>query len=155
MPQQPPALDLRTFEMLLNQVTRRADELAPAWRSRQRDDVGMALVAIFAHDLEILLERLRRVPEKNLVAFLDLMGVGRLPPGAASAPVVFSLSPTAGTAGIVPAGTQVATVQTETQPAVIYETTQDLNVVAAQLTALYTVEPDQDRYADHTPELPR
>ena len=153
MPLQPPPLDPRTFQVLLNQVARRADEFAPAWQSRDRDDVGMALAAIFAHYLEILLERLNRVPERNLLAFLDLMGVGLLPPGAAQAPVVFTLSPTAGTSGSVPAGTQVATVQTETQPAVIFETEQDLTVVAAQLVAIYTIEPDQDRYANHTPEL--
>src|SRR5262249_13829926 len=45
------------------------------------------------------------------------------------------------------------TVQTETQPAVVYETGQDLNVVAAQLTAGHAIEPDRDRYRDLTAML--
>src|SRR5262245_17031074 len=110
----------------------------------------MVLAAVYAHYLEILLERLNRVPAKNFLAFLDLLGVGRLPRGAARAPVVFTLAPAAGASGFVAAGTQVATVQTETQPAVVYETEQDLNVVAAQLTAGHAIEPNRDRYRDLT-----
>src|SRR5207247_11186824 len=93
------------------------------------------------------------VPEKNLVAFLDMLGVGRLPPGAAQAPVVFTPGPAAGASVLVPAGTQVATLQTETQPAVIYETTQPLNVVAARLTAVITTarhaDPKNGKPNDH------
>jgi hypothetical protein len=138
---EPPKLDQRTFEALLND---------PAWRSRSSGDVGKALAAIYAHYLEILLDRLNRVPEKNFLTFLDLMGVGLLPPSAAQAPVVFTLAPTAGTSGFVPKGTQVATLQTEKDPAVIYETEQDLNVVAAQFMSGYSVDPDQDRYSDRS-----
>ena len=137
----PPKLDQRTFEALLND---------PAWRSRSLNDVGKALAAIYAHYLEILLDRLNRVPERNFLTFLDLLGVGLLPPGAAQAPVVFTPAPTAGASGFVPKGTQVATVQTETQPAVIYETEQDLNVVAAQFTSGYSLDPSQDRYSDRS-----
>lgn len=138
----PPKLDHRTFTALLNQ---------PEWRSRPREEVGMVLAAIYAHYLEILLDRLNRVPDKNLLVFLDLLGVGRLPPGVATAPIVFTLAPTAGEFGFVPEGTQVATVQTETEPAVIYETEQDLNVIAAQMVAAYVIEPDRDRYSNLTP----
>jgi len=148
---EPPTLDTRTFKELLNQITEQAKEFATEWRSRARDDAGMVLAAIYAHYLEILLERLNRVPEKNLLYFLDMMGVGLLPPGAAKAPVVFTLAPTAGVVGSVPKGAQVATVQTETQPAVIFETEQNLNVMAAQLAASYTIEPGRDRYGNSTP----
>jgi hypothetical protein len=115
----------------------------------------MVLAAIYAHYLEILLQRLNRVPEKNFFTFLNLLGVALLPPSAATAPVVFTLAPTAGSSGFVPQGTQVATVQTETQPAVVFETEQDLNVVAAQFVASYTVEPGHDRYANHTASVVR
>jgi hypothetical protein len=145
-----PTLDDRKFVDLLRQVTQLAEESAPEWWARVPDDLGMVLAAIYAHNLEVLLARLNRVPEKNLLAFLDLIGVGRLPPGTAQAPIVFSLAPTAGASGFVPQGTQVATVQTETQPAVIYETQQDLNVVAAQLSTSYIIEPAKDRFSDRT-----
>jgi hypothetical protein len=149
MGREAPKLDTRTFQNLLDQVATWAKEFAPEWRARQRDDLGMVLATIYAHYLEILLERLNRVPDKNLLAFLDRMGVGRLPPGAASAPLVFTLAPTAGASGFVPRGTQVATVQTETQRAAVFETEEDLNVVAAQLVAGCTIDPERDRYTDH------
>ena len=150
-----PIVDNRTFTDLLRQVTTRAREFVPAWSERAPDDVGMVLAAIYAHYLEILLERLNRVPQKNFLAFLDLLGVALLPPSAATVPVVFTLAPTAGATGFVPQGTQVATMQTETQPAVVFETEQDLNVVAARVVASYTVEPGHDRYANYTARVVR
>jgi hypothetical protein len=45
--------------------------------------------------------------------------------------------------------------QTETQPAVVFETEQDLNVVAARFVASYSVEPGRDRYANHTARVTR
>jgi hypothetical protein len=89
MPGQPPPLDPRRFDQLRAAVLQRAAQLVPEWQATDPADVGTALTAIFAHDLELLLERLNRVPEKNLLAFLDMLGVGLLPPGAARGPLVF------------------------------------------------------------------
>jgi predicted phage baseplate assembly protein len=150
-----PSIDQRTFSDLLQLVMTGARGFAPEWSVERQDDPGMVLAAIYAHYLEILLERLNRVPEKNFLAFLDLLGVSLLPPSPATAPVVFTLAHTAGTSGVVPTGTQVATMQTETQPAVVFETAQDLNVVAAQFVASYTVEPGRDRYANHSARVVR
>jgi hypothetical protein len=150
-----PSIDQRTFSDLLQLVMTGAREFVPEWFVGRQDDPGMVLSAIYAHYLEILLERLNRVPEKNFLAFLDLLGVSLLPPSPATAPVVFTLALTAGTSGVVPTGTQVATMQTETQPAVVFETAQDLNVVAAQFVASYTVEPGRDRYANHRARVVR
>ena len=150
-----PIIDPRTFDELVQQLRTEAQRRGLPWpqlavgagRIAAPDDARQALTAVFAHYLEILLQRLNQTPTKNLLAFLDLLGVGRLPPGAARAPLVFTLSPKAGATGFVPKGAQVATVQSEKQAAVIYETEQDLNVVAAQVVASYTVDPFQDRYA--------
>jgi hypothetical protein len=150
-----PSIDRRTFSDLLQLVVTGAREFVPEWFVGRQDDSGMVLAAIYAHYLEILLERLNRVPEKNFLAFLDLLGVSLLPPSPATAPVVFTLVLTVGTSGVVPTGTQVATMQTETQPAVVFETEQDLNVVAAQFVASYTVEPRRDRYANHSARVVR
>jgi Baseplate J-like protein len=145
-----PLLDRRTFQDVVDAVLAEAARTARLWQPRVPGDVGFALVAVYAHFIEILLDRLNRVPQKNLMAFLDLMGVSLLPPGAARAPVVFRLAPGAGEAGFVPRGTQVATTQTETEPAVVFETVEDLNVVAAQLVDAFTIQPRLDRYADRS-----
>jgi hypothetical protein len=149
MPGEPPSLDRRTFNELRAEVARLARGHVPEWRGGP-GDVGATLLAVYAHYLELVIQRLNRVPEKNLLAFLDLLGVGLLPPGAARTPLVFSLAPTAGAAGVVRRGTQVATSQSQTQPAVVFETVQDLNVVAARLVASFTVDPRTDRYGDRS-----
>jgi hypothetical protein len=145
----PPRVDVRTFEDLRSRVIALARAYAPEWQPGS-GDAGTTLVAVYAHFLETLLDRLNRVPEKDLLAFLDLLGVGLLPPGAAHAPVVFSLAATAGGSGTVARRTQVATVQTETRPAVVFETVQDLTVVAARLVAAGTVDTDTDRWSDRS-----
>ena len=150
MPAQPPQVDARTPGDVKAQVIRLARRYAPEWQLVPGDP-GTTLLAVYAHYLEIMLDRLNRVPEKDLLVFLDLMGIGLLPPGAARTTLVFSLAATAGEARTVASGTQVATVQSETQPAVVFETLQDLNVIAARLAASFTVNPRTDRWADRTP----
>ena len=44
------------------------------------DQVSEALIAIAARFGEIAIQRLNQAPEKNLLAFLDLLGASRLPP---------------------------------------------------------------------------
>jgi Baseplate J-like protein len=148
-----PLLDRREFQEIVDAVLGDAGRTVPEWRPESPGDVGYALVAIYAHFMEILLDRLNRAPQKNLIAFLDLMGVSLLPPGAARAPLVFTLAPGAGEAGFVPRGTQVATTQTETEPAVVFETQASLTVVAAQLVDAFAIEPRRDRYADRGPAV--
>src|SRR5207244_786337 len=78
-PVSPPVLDSRTFEELRTAVHAAAARTAPEWQP-DLGDAGDALVAVFAHYLEIVLERLNRVPDKNAVAFFDALGLGFLPP---------------------------------------------------------------------------
>lgn len=144
-----PRLDARTFDDLVAEVQAAARRRVPGWEPAEGDP-GFALRAIFAHDLELVLARLNRVPDKSLVAFLDLLGISLMPPSPAAAPVTFTLAPDGPAAGPVPAGTQVATAQTETTQAVVFETADDLVVTAAQVAAAFSVDPEHDRYADQT-----
>ena len=144
-----PPLDARTFDELVAEVQAAARRRVPGWEPAEGDP-GFALRAIFAHDLELVLARLNRAPDKSLVAFLDLLGISLMPPSPAAAPVTFTLAPDGPAAGPVPSGTQVATAQTETTQAVVFETAEDLVVTAAQIAAAFTIDPEHDRYADQT-----
>ena len=144
-----PILDSRKYQQLLDELRPSAVRNVPDWNP-DAADAGSALAAIFAHYLEILLARLNRVPEKQLIAFLDLMGVGLLQPAAARVPLVFSLAPDAGDFGVVDEGTQAATAQTETDPAVVFETERRLIIVAARLAEAVTIDPERDRYSDRS-----
>jgi hypothetical protein len=119
--------------------------LAPAGRSA-------ALIGVFARLSEVVIERLNRVPEKNFLAFLSLLGAARQPPQAARVPLTFMLAPGATGDALVPAGTQAAAGTSETGP-IAFETERPLVVTAAQLACLLTLDPAQDSYADWTDRL--
>ena len=51
---------------------------------------------MFARYLQTLAERLERAPDKQKLAFLDMLGIGLIPAAAARAPVVFRALPMAG-----------------------------------------------------------
>src|SRR5437868_4218680 len=111
-------------------------------------DAGWALVNVFAHMASVVVDRLNKVPDKNFLAFLNLIGIELRPPIPARVPLTFALTPGGGTA-VVPAGTQVAAqpAEGETQP-VVFETERDLTVTRTTLTAVRAHDPQRDRYAD-------
>jgi len=110
-----------------------------------------ALVEIFGRFAELIIERLNQVPNKNLLAFLDLIGASLLPPQPARVPLTFSLANGSTVDGVVPARTQVAAVSGEGETApVVYETDAELVVTAAQLVSLFMRRPDRGSYADNS-----
>ena len=108
-----------------------------------------ALIGVFARFGEMLIERLNQVPQKNFLAFLDLLGASRQPPQPARVPLTFLLAAGSPVDALVPAGTQVAAPPGPGEKApVIFETERPLVVTAARLGALLTVDPEQDSYGD-------
>jgi hypothetical protein len=111
-----------------------------------------ALIHIFAHLAELVITRLNKAPEKNFLAFLDLLGAALLPPQPAQAPLMFVLAARSDVDSVVvPAGTQVAALPAagEEEP-VIFETERELVLTSAQLTSLFTRHPEQYTYADRS-----
>jgi hypothetical protein len=149
MPAKSPTLDNRALNDILEQLQGLARDNVPEWHPPDEGDAGTMLQRIFARLLEIALERLNDVPEKNLLAFLDVMGVSLLPPSTAKVPLAFSLT-SGNPATLVPKDTQSSTQTSGEQPAVIFETEDDLTVIPAQLTTGSTVDPAWDRCADQT-----
>src|SRR6185369_6581855 len=105
-----------------------------------------ALISIFARFAELITDRLNRVPDKNFLAFLDLLGAALLPPRSARAPLTFRLADGASGA-VVPAWTEVAAVAAAGEPApIVFATESELIVTAARLTASYTRDRASDAY---------
>lgn len=152
MTAQPPILDKRNLKLLLEQLQYLALIEVPEWTPPPEGDVGTMLQRIYARLMELALQRLNQVPEKNLLAFLDTMGVSLLSPSPAQVPLTFSLTPGAA-ATFVPKGTQAGTQPSGQQPTVIFETEDDLTVIPAQITQAYTIDPTWDRYRDQTSNL--
>jgi hypothetical protein len=146
-----PKIDSRTAVEVAAQVRALLRDFTPEWKADAADSLAAALIAIFARYSEIIIQRLNEAPRKNFLAFLDLLGASLLPPQPARAPLTFSLAAGSPVGGVVPAGTQVAAppAEGETQP-VIYETERELVVTAAQLDAIFTRDPEADKYSDYS-----
>lgn len=158
-----PPIDPRTADAVAGQVRELLAAYAPDWYERhtdpatgqtRSDPLGTALIGIFSRFAEIIVQRLNRVPDKNLLAFFDLLGEARLPPQPALVPLTFSLAPGSAADALVPVGTQVAAPPAEGEKdPVLFETERELVVTAAQLACLFVREPEHDRYADYSPWL--
>jgi Baseplate J-like protein len=110
---------------------------------------GAALTGIFGRFAELIIERLNQVPQKNFLAYLDLLGASLMPPQPSRVPLTFSLAAGSAVDGLVPAGTQVAAIPAEGETApIIFETERELVVTAARLTSVFVRNPEQDQYAD-------
>ena len=151
-----PLIDTRTSDDVVRQLL----ELLRSYSGESQPQQGMfsldqgasrALIEIFGRFAELIIERLNQVPNKNLLAFLDLIGASLLPPQPARVPLTFSLANGSIVDGVVPARTQVAAVPSESETApVVFETDAELIVTAAQLVSLFVRRPDQDNYADNS-----
>lgn len=89
MPLQPPVLDDRTFEQLLAEAQRRIPVHTPEWTNfGVESDPGITLVQLFAFLTDSLLYRANRIPERNRLKFLQLLGIPLRPAAAAEGIVV-------------------------------------------------------------------
>ncbi|MEU4804575.1 putative baseplate assembly protein [Actinosynnema sp. NPDC023587] len=147
-----PDLDDRRFQQLVDEAKRYVRQSCPEWTDHNVSDPGVTLIETFAHMVDQLVYRLNRVPEKNYLAFLDLLGVRLFPPTAARADVTFWLSAPQPDTVLLPAGTEVATGGGDTDEPVVFATGEDLPVVPSSLARLVTASARGD-YVDRTRDL--
>ncbi len=147
---QAPLIDQRTTSHIVMQVRELVKTYTTGYPEADlAKGVGAALVGIVGRFSEILLQRLNKVPEKNLLAFLDLLGASLTPPQSARVPLTFSLAQGSVVDGVVPQGTQVSAPPAEgKREPIVFETERELVVTAAQLTSIFVCEPAYDRYDD-------
>ncbi len=133
-----PNLDDRTFQDLVREARAMIPRYCPEWTDHNLSDPGITLIELFAWMVETLLYRLNKVPDKNYIKFMELMGIRLEPPKPASVDITFRLSaPQPGTVAI-PQGTEVATVRTETREAITFTTDADLVVSPPHLSYALT-----------------
>ncbi|GAB2633274.1 putative baseplate assembly protein [Streptomyces capparidis] len=147
-----PNLDDRRFQDLVDEAKRLVQRRCPEWTDHNVSDPGVTLIEAFATMVDQLVYRLNRVPEKNYLAFLDLIGVRLYPPTAARTDITFWLSAPQPETVRVHAGTEVATVRTETEEAVVFTTARDLDILPCSLAVVAT-RPAGGDPLDRTEEL--
>lgn len=150
-----PPIDERTPAQVARQVQDLSKLLTDQWpRFDPGKGVAASLIGVFSRFTDIVIRRLNRVPDKNFLAFLDLLGASPLPPQPARAPLTFSLAVGSTSDAVVPAGTQVAAPPAEGESEeVVFETERELVVTAAQLASLFVRDPLRDGYADRGPAI--
>ena len=134
----PPNLDDRTWQDLVDEMSDLIPKYAPQWTDRNPGDIGVTLIELFAWLAEVVIYRLNQVPDMNYIRFLNLINITRDPPEPAHTYLTF----TSGKGTIaVPAGTQAQTAALQGQPAIAFETDEDVQVLATSLKAALAVGP--------------
>lgn len=145
-------VDGRDQDALLRELEARAPGYVPEWRPLPRDP-GAALQSIVARFAQAVVQRLEQAPEKNKLAFLDLLGQRLSPARAARAPVVFQLSNDA-PGGTATAGTPVAAPPPPgSSQQVVFETEIDFGLTPGKLAQVFSLWPGRDEYVDHTADF--
>jgi predicted phage baseplate assembly protein len=136
-----PELVEATRERVRAEIGARVPGYTPDWTNPDRLDAGVALVRLFGNQAEPVLRRLNRLPEKLLVAELDIAGVRPLPATAATALLQFTVNPPDGASVLVPAGFQASAPPASGQgDPVVFETDRDLYATPATLGAVAVAE---------------
>ncbi len=143
-----PKIDVRTYQDLVRQTESLAQQYS-GWQPGQ-EDLGAALIHLFAGMAEEVVQQLNRAPEKHFLAFLDLLGVQPLPPRPARAPVTFVAAVGTREPVDVAAGTRVAGTPATGNEPVIFETEQPLVLTPAQLVSAFVRDLERQRWADLT-----
>ncbi|HWO22730.1 MAG TPA: putative baseplate assembly protein [Kofleriaceae bacterium] len=150
----PPKLDDRTFHDIVEEAISMIPRYAPEWTNHNPSDPGITLIELAAWMTDLLIYRLNQVPDKNYVAFLNLLGIKLRPPRAARALIRFHLVEGAQKQR-VPRGTQISTPQATEEHTVTFETARDAMVCAARPDRCFSyfdeAYSENSRYIDPTP----
>ncbi len=84
--------DLRFQSDLVDEARKRIINYCPEWTEYNLSDPGITLIELFAWMTELIIYRLNRVPEKNYIKFLEMLGLQRMPAASARTELTFWLS---------------------------------------------------------------
>ena len=146
-----PNLDDRSWKQIVDEAVRLIPRYCPEWTNHNSSDPGVTLLELYAWMTEMVIYRLNKVPEKNFLTFLDLIGVRLKAPEPAR--VVLELTPAEGVEGelIVKKGTQVATLQAGGGDPVTFETLRDISLLPVHMVR--AASSHRATVADHTEAL--
>jgi predicted phage baseplate assembly protein len=137
MPIEAPRLDDLRFDRTVEELVRRIPAYAPEWTDHNASDPGISLIQLFAHLAEQIGYRLNRVPEKNHVELLKLLGTRLLPAHAATTRLALLLSNPSTLIGYpLPPGAKARAKKGTPPP--VYETDEAIDVTPAEMSLVLT-----------------
>lgn len=128
-----PNLDDRTFQSLVDDARRLVHRRCPEWSDHNISDPGITLIEALAMMVDQLIYRLNRVPDRNYIKFLELLGLELRAPGAAQGEVTFWLSAPQRQPITVREETEVSTDRTDVDEPILFSTTEKLDIVPCSL----------------------
>ncbi|MCA9627253.1 MAG: hypothetical protein KC766_06290, partial [Myxococcales bacterium] len=143
-----PNLDDRSFDDIVEEAIRLIPQYCPTWTNFNKADPGITLLELFAWMTEMVIYRLNRVPDKNYLAFLNMLGMELRPPQPARTIVQFEVSEKIDQLRL-PAGTRLTTKPADDQPALLFETEQDLVAMSNKLVRCMSQY--NQMFSDNTP----
>lgn len=133
-------LDDRTFQDLVEECMLRIPRYCPEWTNYNPSDPGITLIELFAWLTDQMLLRFNQVPRRQYVAFLEMLGVRLLPPSPATTDITFYLTATLPNRYSIAAGTEAATLRTETENAIVFSTDRPLWIGCPKVNHFLTAE---------------
>ncbi len=136
MPLAAPKLDDRHFQDIVDEAKKRIPYYIEEWTDHNVSDPGVTMIELFAWMTDMILYRLNQVPDLHYVKFMDMLGVRLKESVPARVPVTFWLSAALEAPVTIPAGTEVASTQTETEPSIIFTTDEKLTIQPPKLVSM-------------------
>jgi len=148
-------VDGRTSGEIFEQARKMAPHYLPDWDVSNGDDSAVILLKIFSKLFEDIVKRMDEVPEKNFIAFLDMLGMGLYPSQPSRVPLSFTVSQGATAAVHIMEQTQVAADATQTRPEMVYEVESGKGFLATPslLKKIMSVDPGTDGIFEHGQSL--
>lgn len=137
-------LDDKTFEEIKNDAISRIVQHCPEWTNHNASDPGITLIELFSYMTEMTQFRLNQVPEKNYLAFLDLLGIKQRLPIPATSRVKFDLSSgyemnhESKNTILIPKNTKVATKSDDENKEIFFETNKSLYASNINIENIYS-----------------
>jgi hypothetical protein len=164
-----PAIDPRDQAQVLADLAADLPGYAPEL-SVTKAAAGMTLMSILSRYAGSLIDGINQMPQREFMAFLDMLGTHLLPAQAAEAPLVFTLAPNTPVDVTLPQNSQVAAPPPPVVPSqssassaasssaaapqpLIFSTEETITLSRAQLKTLYSIDPGSDQFADHSSTL--
>lgn len=143
-------LDDRTFDDIKDEAIRLIPRYCPEWTNHNASDPGITLIELFSWMTEMTLYRLNKVPQKNYLSMLELMGLSLIPPQSARTVIKFFPVENCAKNINVKKETKIASVSEDTAP-VIFETENNLLVRDTKLISC--VNRNKESFDEHINEL--
>ena len=130
-----PILDDRTMEDIFRDLRLRIPRYNKQWTNFNDSDPGITLLQLFSWLSEMMLARMNRIPFKNYIKFLQLLGMELAPASPATAHLTFFTKANQ-VADPVPERSQISAQLSDGGVPVIFETIRPLDLIQAPLVAV-------------------